>query len=106
MGDFAGARITIKIDAEGNEFDILRGAQATLRRTPRPNWLVEISFSENFGVAVNPHFEDIFQIFWSNGYRAKSVDTEATVDSADVQRWLARGERDFGFVNFAFQCAA
>lgn len=96
-GRFAGQRMVVKIDTEGHELAVLQGAAATLARTPRPAWIVEIVF------AHNPHFRQIFNAFWSRGYEATSVEARRPVSPADVDRWLANGEQDFGIVNFLFR---
>jgi FkbM family methyltransferase len=41
-GRFQGKRLFIKVDVEGFEEVLLAGAVATLARTPKPVWLVEI----------------------------------------------------------------
>jgi FkbM family methyltransferase len=104
---FAKQQLLIKIDVEGVEFDVLRGATATLARMPRPIWLVEICFDENFPTGErNPHFAAIFELFASAGYRAYSVGTELRpVTLADVRDWVARGVRGFGYVTYAFRSA-
>jgi FkbM family methyltransferase len=54
--------LLVKIDVEGNENAVLRGAAATLRRSPQPTWLVE------HGPRVQDGYLEFFQEFWSNGY--------------------------------------
>ena len=40
-GKWAGERLFIKVDVEGAEALVLSGASETLRRSPRPYWLIE-----------------------------------------------------------------
>jgi FkbM family methyltransferase len=102
-GRFEGERLIIKIDTEGNEYEILRGAQKTLTRRPSPVWLAEIGLSENFGEYINPRFYATFDLFWSQGYVALSVEANRAVSQEDVSRWICNGRRDFGFINFLFR---
>jgi FkbM family methyltransferase len=103
IGRFEGERLVIKIDTEGNEFRVLRGAQNTLVRRPSPVWFVEIGLCENFGDSINPNFAAIFDLFWSNGYEASSVEADRAVLPADVSRWISNRRRDFGYINFLFR---
>jgi FkbM family methyltransferase len=56
-------RLLIKIDVEGNENAVLRGASTTLARSPRPTWLVE------HGPEVLPGYIEFFDEFWQRDYR-------------------------------------
>ena len=105
-GRFPGQRLLIKIDVEGTEHAVLDGAPLTLARRPAPRWLVEVCFTENFPAGVNPHFRDVFEKFWAAGYTARSLEGDRTVERTDVDRWLANGRRDFGYVSYIFEPAA
>lgn len=98
----SGQRLIIKIDAEGAELPILRGATRLLAADPPPVWIVEIGLTENFGGHVNPDFESIFEVFWSAGYRAKAVEAEVPVGDAEVAAWVATGKRPFWNINYLF----
>jgi FkbM family methyltransferase len=100
---FAGERIFIKMDVEGAEFKVLQGAAATLARTPKPVWLLEVNFSEHFPDGRNPNFQEVFELFWAAGYSARAVGSGESVSAEDVARWVSRGERDIEETNFAFQ---
>jgi FkbM family methyltransferase len=100
---FAQERLLIKIDVEGHEFDVLRGAGNLLKRSPAPVWLLEHGYKENFDGKVNPHFQELFDFFWRNGYACFTADGgRRKVLPEDVSRWLAQGARDFGFLNYLF----
>lgn len=102
---FAGQGLAVKIDVEGGEFDLLRGAAETLARRPAPAWSVEISFQENHPGGANPHFADTFDQFFSRGYTAVTVSRagEQPVSARDVAAWLAAGRRGFGTMNYVFR---
>lgn len=70
-----GLRSLILVDVEGSELNMLRGALKTLGATVRPIWLVEIVTWQNqpVGTSFNPDFTEIFDIFFTSGYRAYIV---------------------------------
>lgn len=105
LGDrFQEEQIVIKVDVEGVEKSVLRGAQTTLRRSPSPIWLMEICFTENYPNGMNPDFLEIFRVFWEQGYVARTVGKEQrTVTVQDVERWMQRKYRDFGYVDYLFE---
>ena len=71
LGDrFVGCRMLIKVDVEGAEYELIRGAERILGMSPAPAWLLEICLNENYPEGINPHFVDIFRCFWEQGYRA------------------------------------
>lgn len=104
-GRFAEKALAIKVDVEGGEFDLLRGASATLARRAAPVWSVEISLTENHPGGSNPHFVETFDVFFSRGYEACTVTAEGerAVSAADVRRWADAGRRDFGTMNYVFR---
>lgn len=102
-GRFIGERLLIKVDVEGAEHAVLSGSLQTLARDPAPVWLVEVCFSENFAHGVNPTFRDTFDLFWSRGYSATSLEAGRAVGPDDVTRWLTTGLRDFGYVSYVFE---
>lgn len=79
----AGQRCFFLVDIEGAEKFMLEGAVNHLSMKPPPIWMVEISISEHqpAGVAINPHLLATFQIFWQNGYTART----ATKDFVEVR---------------------
>jgi FkbM family methyltransferase len=96
-------QLLIKIDVEGHEFEVLSGSQKLLSQFPAPVWFIEHGFKENLSGEINPHFMDIFELFWRHGYDCFTADSERRpVVKDDVLRWLEIGERDFGYVNYLF----
>ena len=100
---FDGSKLLIKIDVEGFEFDVLRGAEHTLSMSPKPTWLVEICLNENFRSGLNEKFVETFEVFWRHGYQARVAAPQAqAVQPEDVSRWVTRRSVDFGTHNYLF----
>jgi hypothetical protein len=96
----------IKIDVEGAEFGVIKGAMATLSRSPRPTWLIEICFDEFHPAGVNPDFGAIFDAFFAHGYNSfAATDPLRSVSRDDVFKWVARGRADSGNFNYLFRPA-
>jgi len=88
-------RTLILVDIEGSELNMLRGAFKTLNTGVRPVWLVEIVTWQNqpAGTLFNPDFAEIFQIFFTGGYRAYEVDAASLREITDVDVLaMVRGE--------------
>jgi FkbM family methyltransferase len=100
---FAGVRLAIKLDVEGFEYEVLRGATATLDLDPKPSWLVENHLSPKFTGIVNERFLDVFELFWEHGYEAHTGDAERRpISPDDVRRWASKGAVDMGSINYLF----
>lgn len=67
-----GERLLIKIDVEGAEALVLRGALATLRRDPRPMWMIEMLPNLPTG-GQNPAYGDARTIMAQAGYTAEQI---------------------------------
>ena len=104
-GRFSGASLAIKIDVEGGELDVMRGASGTLSRVPSPVWSVEIAFDEHHPGGRNPDFAATFDLFFSRGYAASTVTStgERGVTREDVEAWMAAGRRGVGTMNYVFR---
>ena len=98
---FDGARMLLKVDVEGVEHEVLRGASAVLARKPAPHWIVEVCLTEHQD-AVNPHFREVFEAFWNNGYQALTLEERRAITPADVDEWIATGRRTFGSYSVLF----
>lgn len=97
-------RLFIKMDVEGFELDVLKGASAILGRTPRPTWFVEILLRNPVVPGgVNPRFRDTFGVFWESGYQCRKLDRRRTpVSMDDVTRWQSQEFVDDNNNNFLF----
>lgn len=98
----AGKATLIKLDVEGYEFEVLRGAERTLCLEPSPTWIVEHGLTENFPGGRNPHFRGVFELFWSAGYAAHTVEG-ALVAESDVDGWIQQGKVESTDINFVFR---
>jgi FkbM family methyltransferase len=71
---FDGRRLLIKIDVEGAELGVLRGATKTLSRLPPPVWIVEVTRGDLHPGGVNAEYDRVFQRFEAAGYVASSIE--------------------------------
>lgn len=90
----------IKIDVEGNEYYVLAGSTETLIRKDCV-WMVENCLTENFE-DKNPHFRDVFDVFWLNGYKCYSIALRKMINSSDVDEWIHQGSTGDENINFLF----
>jgi len=102
-GRFSGQQLLLKIDVEGAEFEVLKGAIATMIRMPKPMWLIEICLQEFHPEGFNPDFREVFRLFRDKGYEAYAV-TEILkpVTAADVDRWCEEKRTDHATFNYLF----
>lgn len=95
--------LIIKIDVEGAEFQVLKGALATLDRKSRPTWLIEICHHEYHPEGKNPDFESIFSLFFARGYKVYTATVPLRpVLPQDVRRWHTEGRTDHETFNYLF----
>lgn len=93
----------IKVDVEGAEYHVLRGAAAVLARPEPTAWLIEICLSEYHPEKINPNYYDTFAIMWDHGYTAYAADRERRLISrGQVAAWVKQGHGDPGFINYLF----
>jgi len=60
---FLDKRVLLKIDAEGVEYSILKGAVGFLTANNSVTLYLENGFKENFGGKVNPNFKNVFEFY-------------------------------------------
>jgi FkbM family methyltransferase len=100
---FDGLPIVIKVDVEGVEFEVFKGAERTLRLNPKPVWIVEIQLNRDRSGALNDKFYETFEVFWRQGYQSSTADSsQQAVRPEDVSRWVANGCVDGGTWNYLF----
>ena len=103
VGRFNGKQLFIKMDVEGAEFSVLKGALATLRLSLKPIWLLEICLEEFHPDGRNPDFYEIFKLFWEHGYKAfTATKNPILVNQFEVENWLKKGHADSGTFNYVF----
>jgi FkbM family methyltransferase len=100
---FADERLLIKVDVEGAEFGLLKGAFKTLARAPAPTWVIEICLSENFPGGRNPRYVETFELLFDQGYTAVTANVErSSVRRQDIASWNAAGKTPAGVYNYLF----
>lgn len=104
IGDrFKGKKIFIKIDVEGAEYSVLIGAHNTLKLDPKPTWVLEICMAEYHPDGMNPDFQNVFDLFWKNGYEVRTANREnKLIKREDVARWVETRICDSGTINYKF----
>lgn len=96
-------RFLIKIDVEGAEAQVLRGALATMRRRTKPAWLVEICLNEFHPEGSNPDFLEIFTTFSTEGYDAFTATLPMhRIEITDIERWMREGRSEYLTFNYVF----
>ena len=100
---FEGKKLFIKIDVEGAEFDVLRGAEKTITMSPHPTWLIEVSPNLFHPGGSNPHFTATFDFFWQHGYEVRVADKEnRLVSPKDIKERQIEGISSTNEYNYLF----
>jgi FkbM family methyltransferase len=87
---FSGRKIVIKIDVEGIEYRVLKGAHEIMSLSPSPVWIVETGLTGHFPRGHNEDFIKVFEEFWSMGYAAYDVANAVAekINEAQVRNWV------------------
>ncbi len=100
---FSNKQLFVKIDVEGAEYQVLKGAVATLINNKKPIWLIEICSHEFHPDGFNPYYQKIFQIFWESKYFAFTATEKPTlVTPEDVECWTRSKFCESGTFNYIF----
>jgi FkbM family methyltransferase len=105
IGDrFRQRRLLIKVDVEGHEYDVLRGAAGLLAAAVKPIWFIEIALNEFHPSGKNPHFVETFDLLWARGYAALLLKHGALVPVSreQVVRWATATRTDSPEFNYLF----
>lgn len=104
LGDrFAGKKLFIKIDVEGAEYNVLRGALKTLSLSPRPTWFIEVCLNEFHPGEMNPNYEATFDLFWQHGYEVRIANKRVTlVTPKDIKSWVTNKRSGINNFNYLF----
>lgn len=101
---FCNKRIILKIDAEGVEFSIIKGAINFLKSDNTIILYVEHGFNENFIDDINPNFKQLFIFLFELGYKAfVDIDFETEVTINEVEKWLNSKKKDIDVINYIFK---
>jgi len=102
-GRFEGERLFVKIDVEGAEYGVMKGALKTLAREPAPAWLVELCLHEFHPDGSNPDFLAVFNLFWQAGYQAYVVGlTPRPLSRDEVEGWWSKRHTSDETFNYLF----
>jgi FkbM family methyltransferase len=104
LGDrFDGKKLLIKIDVEGAEYGVLKGAERTIRMSPGPTWMVEVCLNEFHPAGLNPDYAATFEMFWAQGYEVRTADRQnCLVTPTDIRDWVAAGRSGLKVFNYIF----
>lgn len=103
LGRISEKKLFIKIDVEGAEYHVLKGAKGVIEHTPKPIWLIEICLEEFHPEGKNPDFKELFKLFLNNGYLAyTATEIPKQVTLEDVERWANNGHAESGTFNYVF----
>lgn len=98
------SKLFIKIDVEGFEYEVLRGAAKTLALLPKPTWMIEICLNEFHPGGLNPHYQDTFELFWQHGYQARTANVRgAQITREAVEGWVKQKRCESGTINYIFE---
>jgi FkbM family methyltransferase len=89
-GRFPNQKLLIKIDVEGLEREVLAGGAQTLKRDPKPVWIVEILYRNLMTGVINKNFADTFNLFWQGSYDSFWIEGGLRpISPTDVAGWSA-----------------
>lgn len=99
--------VFIKMDVEGFELSVLKGAGRMLARADKVSWLIE-TFPVAFDSArtANADFVAIFELMTANGYQATHAETREAISVERARDWTKRAAiAEVGRSNYLFTAA-
>jgi FkbM family methyltransferase len=100
---FEEERIFIKIDVEGAEYQVLKGALLTLDRKVKPIWLLEVCLEEFHPSGFNPDYQKIFDLFFERGYSVyTATEPPVRVDRQSISNWVKQKSNRRSTFNYVF----
>lgn len=102
---FDKRKCLVLVDIEGAEHEMLQGSMHLLQMTPRPTWIVEITFTKHQpkGVKINPKFAETFNLFWENGYEAWTINRAMRqLAPEEINRMVKDGNKTYSGHNILF----
>lgn len=98
----SGVKTLVKVDVEGAEYDLLKGAGSLINMYPRPTWIIEIVLDTHRS-EPNPNFAKTFDLFWDNGYEVRAIGKGDTpITKEQVLSWQQKGKCDIDCYNWIF----
>jgi FkbM family methyltransferase len=100
---FENERLSIKIDVEGAEYQVLSGAHSILDRSIKPIWLLEVCLEEFHPSGSNPDYQKIFDMFFDRGYKAFTATIPPMpVTRKSITEWIAQKSNRKSTFNYVF----
>ncbi|MGD0293290.1 MAG: FkbM family methyltransferase [Terracidiphilus sp.] len=92
-GRFQNKKLLVKMDVEGYELEVLRGATEILDSRVKPTWMIEIGLCNDYiPGGINHNFTATFDMFWKRGYQCRMIHFPLTlVTQDDIGRWVNNG---------------
>ncbi len=81
---FSGSDVLLVVDVEGSEKEVLRGAKNFISSGVNLTWLIEIVLADEKESRVDEEKKEIFNTFFSQGYRCYLVDENMREIQADI----------------------
>jgi len=91
-----GKRAFIKVDVEGFEYHLLRGAKEIITQDPKPTWLIEVCLNEAHPGGSNADYEKTLGLFLDAGYRiSPATDQSRFITREEVADWQRKNNTPF-----------
>ncbi len=99
-----GKRAFIKVDVEGFEYNLLRGAKEIMHLDPKPTWLIEVCLNEAHPGGSNRDYEKTLNLFFDAGYRVfPATAQDQPVSREDVARFQRENKTPFDTFDYVIR---